>query len=304
LSKASPACDTRRMKFASAVARRRIRAATCATYLCAMLASASLAMADQPSAQTLIAFDDYVRGKEAAPSLDLARGRFLWIDRLDASARPVAYARLKGGEILIEPGAADRTADREIPGGLIHDWRATEFVRGTSLARVLSALENYDRDAEYYAPQVVRSRLLSRDGDDFRIFLRLRQTHGITVVFDTDYDVRYAEIDSTHATSRSYSTRIVEIENAGKADERERTGQEDRGLLWRLDTYWRFHAADGGVFIECDAISLTRDVPTGLGWLIHPFIEKIPRESLQFTLDATRRVLTEGEEHAQHANGN
>ncbi len=270
--------------------------------LMAPLANTRAARADQPSAQTLAAFGEYLRAKEAAPSRDLARGQFLWIDRLDASARAAAYARLESGEILIEPGAADKTAAREISGGLIHDWRATEFVRGVSLAQVLAALQNYDRDAEYYAPQVLRSQLVRSDGDDFRVFLRLRETHGITVVFDTEYDVLYAQLDSTHATSRSYSTRIVEIENPGKANERERTPQEDRGLLWRLDTYWRFYEADGGVFIECNAISLTRDVPLGLAWLIGPFIEKIPRESLQFTLDATRKMLTGGDEREQHAN--
>jgi len=39
-------------------------------------------------------------------------------------------------------------------------------------------------------------------------------------------------------------------------------------------------------------ISLTRDVPSGLGWLIGPS-SNIPRESLRFTLTATRHALLE-----------
>jgi hypothetical protein len=63
--------------------------------------------------------------------------------------------------------------------------------------------------------------------------------------------------------------------------------------MWALDTYWRFLQAEDGVFVQCEAISLTRDVPAGLGWLIRPFIESIPRESLEFTLATTRKAVTE-----------
>lgn len=43
--------------------------------------------------------------------------------------------------------------------------------------------------------------------------------------------------------------------------------------------------------VECRAISLTRDVPFGLGWAIEPIIQKLPKESLINTLEATRRAL-------------
>ena len=51
----------------------------------------------------------------------------------------------------------------------------------------------------------------------------------------------------------------------------------DNGFLWRLNSYWRFLEKDNGVYVQCEAISLTRDVPTGLNWLIGPFIESIPK---------------------------
>ena len=63
------------------------------------------------------------------------------------------------------------------------------------------------------------------------------------------------------------------------------------GFLWRLYSYWRFHERDGGAYVECRAISLTRDVPTGLGWIIEPIIQKLPKESLIHTLNATRHAL-------------
>jgi len=61
--------------------------------------------------------------------------------------------------------------------------------------------------------------------------------------------------------------------------------------MWRLNSYWAFEQANNGVLVQCEAISLTRDIPTGLAWLIGPFVNSIPRESLQFTLTATRNAM-------------
>jgi len=44
--------------------------------------------------------------------------------------------------------------------------------------------------------------------------------------------------------------------------------------------------------MECEAVSLTRDVPLGLGWLITPIIGELPREALEFTMRATKNALT------------
>ena len=45
------------------------------------------------------------------------------------------------------------------------------------------------------------------------------------------------------------------------------------------------------MYFECRAISLTRDVPLGLGWVIEPIIQKLPKESLIHTLECTRQAL-------------
>jgi hypothetical protein len=66
---------------------------------------------------------------------------------------------------------------------------------------------------------------------------------------------------------------------------------KDNGFLWRLNSYWRFFETGRGVYVQCEAVSLTRDIPTGLHWLIAPFIESIPKESLEFTLRSTRTAV-------------
>ena len=66
------------------------------------------------------------------------------------------------------------------------------------------------------------------------------------------------------------------------------------GFLWRLYSYWKFMAKEDGVIVECRAISLSRDIPLGLGWVIEPIVKNLPRESLINTLKATREALTAG----------
>jgi hypothetical protein len=85
--------------------------------------------------------------------------------------------------------------------------------------------------------------------------------------------------------------RIAEVVNAGESAEREKTPGDDGGYLWRMETWWRMQEGDGGVYVQSEVVSLTRDIPTGLGWMIKPFISSIPRETLKFTLEATRKAV-------------
>jgi len=152
-------------------------------------------------------------------------------------------------------------------------------------------LQDYDNQAKYYAPDVERSRLESRNGNEFHVFLRFRRHEVVTVVLDTEHTVNYYRDSPTKARSRSSATRIVQVEDAGKPGEREKPLGEDDGFLWRMETWWRLQERDGGVYVQNEVVSLTRDIPTGLGWLVEPFITNIPRESLEFTLRATRKAV-------------
>jgi hypothetical protein len=133
---------------------------------------------------------------------------------------------------------------------------------------------------------------VGRKGEEFQVYLRLVKKKVLTVVLDTYHEVHYFQVDATRWYSRSTSTRISEVENAGKADERVLPPGEGHGFLWRLNSYWRFQERDGGVYVECEAISLTRAIPVGLGWMIQPIIRSLPRDSLIHTLEATRSALT------------
>ncbi len=234
--------------------------------------------------RTVAAFEAYIRGVEGRLDARLKSGSFLW-----AAESPERLKRVRSGQIEIAPLAGE--GDLEVPDGLIHDWVGAVFVPGTTLARALAVIQDYNSNKLTHRPEVLDSKLLARKGEDFHIYLRLMKKKVLTVVLNTEHDVHYVPVDGARWYSRSYSTRIAEVNNAGKSDERELSPGEGHGFLWRLYSYWRFQEGDGGVYIECQAVSLTRDVPTGLGWLIEPIVRKLPRESLESTLRSTRNAI-------------
>jgi hypothetical protein len=240
--------------------------------------------------ETKQAFDAYVARTEARNQRDLSSGDFLWIDALEKSAAADAYAKLKRGEVLSRqipsPGQ-----DSDIPGGLVHDWEGLVFVPGAKLNDVLNLLQDYDHQATYFSPDVERSRIEEHNGDHFRVFLRFRQKNVLTLVLNTEHDIVYSRDSSTRARSRSSAIRIAEVDNPGERDEREKTPGQDNGLLWRMETWWRIEEKDDGVYVQNEVVTLTRDIPTGLGWAVEPFLTNIPKESLQFTLSAIRQEV-------------
>ena len=116
--------------------------------------------------------------------------------------------------------------------------------------------------------------------------MRVRQKHVITVVMDTSYDITFGRLDARHGYSVSRSTRISEIDSPGTGRERVLSSEEEHGFLWRLNTYWSYEERDGGLYMQVESVSLTRSIPTGLGWAVRPYVESVPRESLEFTLRA------------------
>jgi len=232
----------------------------------------------------LEAFDRYVKAAEARIDERVRAHDYLWADD-----SPERMKIVREGQVAVSPLIGQ--GDGPLADAMVHDWIGAVFVPGATLAETLASVQNYNRNKLTHRPEVIDSKLLAHNGNDFRIYLRLMKKKVITVVLDTEHDVRYFPVDATFCHSRSYSTKIVEVDNPGKPDERELPPGEGHGFLWRLYSYWNFLEKDGGVYIECQAISLTRDVPTGLGWLIEPIIRSLPRESLVNTLKATRTAI-------------
>jgi len=239
----------------------------------------------KPAGAAARAFDEYVaKAEERIRKEESSAATFSNVRDQDEGA-------LDRGQVVVEPRGPAGNGAMDVPQGMIHDWSARIFLPGVTVNDVLAVVQDYDHSARYYAPEVVTSRLIARDGDGFRIMLRLREHQVITVVMDSEYAVRYGRLDAGHQFSWSRSTRVTEIADAGGPHERSLSDAQNHGYLWRLNSYWRFIEVSDGVVVECEAVSLTRDVPAGLGWLVGRFVREIPRESLERTLRATRDAV-------------
>jgi len=235
--------------------------------------------------RTLEAFGAFIHEAELEMEQKLGgSGPFLWCDLSTNQAR-----RVRTGQVVAQFWSGGGPA--KVPHGLIHDWIASAFIPDCTIQDVLEVIQDYDNHKNVYQPEVIDSRLISRHDNDFQIYLRLLKKKIITVVLDTEHEVHYRPLDRDRWTCRSSTTRIAEVENAGSQDERVLPPDTGYGFLWRLYSYWQFQERGGGVVVECRAISLTRDVPLGLGWAIKPIIQKLPKESLIHTLEATRQAL-------------
>jgi hypothetical protein len=242
-------------------------------------------MAD-PTPAAVSAFNSYIAPVESRLAQQhRSENSFL----APAVAGPQIEARLRRGELIVE--RVTPTTGVSLPGALLHHWRGTAFAAGAKAADFERLMRNFNAYPQHFSPQVLQAKVLSQQGDHFQATMRVRQRHVITVVMDTTYDITFGQLDARHGYSISRSTRIAEIDSPGTARERALNSNEEHGFLWRLYTYWSYEERDGGLYMQVESVSLTRSIPTGLGWAIGPFVESIPRESLEFTLRSTCDAL-------------
>jgi len=240
----------------------------------------------EPSPAAVAAFNSYVSSVESRIAAQ-HRSQSGFLAAVDSAKQ--RDIRLRQGELIIDQLTPSTSAD--FPGAMLHHWRGTAFVLGARAADFEQLMKNFSAYPQHFSPQVLRAKILSRNGDRLQVVMRVRQKHIITVVMDTAYDVTFGRPDPQHGYSISRSTRIDEIASPGTSSERILSPTEEHGFLWRLDTYWSYEERDGGLYMQIESISLTRSIPAGLGWAIGPFVKSVPRESLEFTLRSASNAL-------------
>jgi putative flippase GtrA len=241
----------------------------------------------QPS--TLASWQQYVRSVEARIGAELAsadgpNGRCL---------RTVDCAALRSGRIVVERGGPRASDAPDVPGGTIHHWRGALFVPNVTLQQVLDELRSSD-PRRHLQEDVVAYQLLSGGDERQHVYLKLVRKEVVTVTYNTVHDVQYRQHGPARASSRSVSVKIAELDQANTPREREKPQGEDRGFLWRLNSYWRYEAVPGGVILEVESLTLSRDVPLLLAAVAKPIINGIARESMTRTLEAIRDRMRRG----------
>jgi len=242
------------------------------------------------------AFDRYVKLTEQRIDREVsANGRFLWIDGLTPPKRVEMEQGLQRGGIVIERLATrDGSHSIDAPGALIHHWVGLVFVPNVRLGDAVALMQDYDRHAQIFAPNIAASRTLEHTDTHFRVALRFHVKKVIDVTMDSENEADFFRPAPDRAYSRIRSTKVTEIADAGTPAEQPKAPGQENGFMWRLNTYWRFLERDGGTYIQCESLTLSRDVPFALAWIIRPFVTQVPKDSLTFTLERARRALMKG----------
>jgi len=134
-------------------------------------------------------------GRKAAP-----RWPFLYSD-----AHPEVRPSVRKGQTIV---VEQKAADVPVTGGLIHDWLGVSFIPGASIASLRALMQDYDNYKRIYSPDIIDSRLISRDGGHFRAFLQLENTQFLKLIYDSDYDIQYSAPAADRMEIVSRSTRI------------------------------------------------------------------------------------------------
>lgn len=245
-----------------------------------------------PQPRTLEAWNAYVAATETRIEPELAAsGTFLASDLEDE--RGVTREAIARGDIPVRTLSTVDRAGRalQVPGGTIAHWRGAVLLPGISLDTLLQLLQHPDERGPY-PDDVLSLRVLNRAPNRLTLAMRLTRTKIVTATYDTEHVATYRRLGPTRASSRSISTRIAEVANAGTSAERVLAEGEDRGFLWRMNSYWRYEEVRGGVIVELESITLSRGIPMGLGVVLGPMIDRIAQESVTRTLTSVRRLYS------------
>ena len=240
----------------------------------------------EPLPAAASAFNNYVAGVEMRLGLQhQSATNFV----APAGSDPRRPTQLRQGGVIIENLTPSDRAD--LPGALLHHWRGTAFAPGATAAEFEQILRDFKEYPHRFAPEVLQAKVLASSGDRMQASMRVRQKHVLTVVMDTTYDVTFGRLDAKDGFSTSRSTQIYELDAPGTSHEHALSATEEHGFLWRINTYWTYEERDGGLYLQIESVTLSRSIPTGLGWAVKPFVESVPRESLEFTLRSACNAL-------------
>ena len=259
--------------------------ATVALALLALVSAPGQSGASELKEQTQVAWDNYVHSARARAEACTKESHFLRISDVPERQRDV-----QAGEIVVwREGSGHET---EVPHGLIHHWMGAVFIPNVTLAHVLGVTRDYAHYTEIYKPAVLESKELSVTGNDDRFSMLLMQkVLFVNAAMKGEYETQYVQVDTKRWYSISRSTRLQAIEKFGQPDMQMLPPDHGPGYVWRLYSFTKFEESDGGVYIEVEAVALSREIPLMLRWLVDPVVEHLPRNSLRETLQETRDAV-------------
>jgi len=243
--------------------------------------------------ETVKAWNGYIasREKQIAAELNSSKG-FLVMDFQDPKDAAAERRAVLSGEVSVKRmGPAEGKGDVQISGGTIHHWRGVVFVPNVPFEFAMNRIRHPELETEMQE-DVLESRVLERtSSDEYRLFLKLKRTQIITVVYNTEHLVHFKKHGDDKHSSSSAAVKIAEVERSDGVAEREKPEGSDNGFLWRMNSYWRYQKVPGGILVECESITLSRSIPFLLEGLARPLINNVAGESMERTLRELRERL-------------
>ncbi len=234
--------------------------------------------------ETLNAWDAYIQ--KANSEMDgRLHSPFLWVDEV-----PDRIQRVRAGNILVSP--VGQHNPKPVPSGLIHDWIGAAFIPDATLEDVLSVARDYSHYPEFYKPTVVESKVLDTAGacDTYSLLLANKEVVSSTAV-DSDYESCYHQVDEQRWYGVVHTTRVQEIRHYGRSDAQELPPGHGNGYIWRVYGFARFEERDGGVYIELEAIVLSREIPFAARWVVDPIVRRVAKNSMLTSLHQTEAAV-------------
>jgi hypothetical protein len=241
--------------------------------------------------ETLQAWETYLQAAKVRHQKALAEGTSF----LSVAAERADSVKLTQGDVIVSP--VKPSAPIKVPSGLIHDWVGAIFIPNASIGDVMRVVRDYDHYQSIYHPNVVGSKPIevSEAEDRFSIVI-MNKSFFAKGALDSDYRSTFSRADDQHLFSTTEAIRIQEVSDYGAASQNRLPAGHGTGMIWRLYSFARYEQRDGGVYVELEAIALSRDIPATLHWVVDPIVRRVSRSSLttslQQTADAVRASAT------------
>jgi hypothetical protein len=145
---------------------------------------------------------------------------------------------------------------------------------------------------EFYHPHVIDSKTIEADeaGDRFSMVLMNKEFFKKTAL-DSDNHACYVHVDDHRMYSISRTTHIREIAQYGAPGQHILPEDKGTGLIWRLYSVVRFDEREGGLYIEVEAIALSRDIPAAVRLVAEPIVRGVSGDSLIIALQQTEAAV-------------
>jgi len=269
----------------------------------ALLFGKQASRANELKQEALKSWDDYVQAANSQMKDRVASDTFLWVDE-----DPDRLKHVRSGKILVSPVGPH--VPKPVPTGLIHDWIGAAYFPNTKLSDVLAVVRDYDDYQKYYKPSVVESKSLttpcvfscSAGGDDRFSMLLVNQEVVAKMALASEYQACYQKLTPNRWYGVAYTTRIQEIREYGHSGENKLPPDQGSGYIWRLYSIARFEERDGGVYVEIEAMALSRDIPVAFRWVADPIVRRVSKNSLVTSLRQMQEAVRSTEKDVEYAN--